>query len=290
MGTFLRTTLLLGTLTGLLLAAGWLIGGTGGAIFALFFAAIMNFGSYWFSDKIVLRMSGAHEVDRNQAPRLYAMVEDLADNAKLPMPKVYVIQTDVPNAFATGRSPRKAAVAATTGIMRVLSEEELRGVMAHELAHVKNRDTLISAVAATIAGAISLLANMAQWALIFGGFSRDGDGGGAGNIVGALVLIIVAPIAAVIVQMAISRSREFAADREGAEISGDARGLANALIKIENYVKGHQQMDVNAGTAHMYIINPLKGGISGLFSTHPDTEKRVERLKQIAEKQGHVML
>lgn len=289
MGTFMRTTLLLGALTGLLLAAGWLMGGSGGVIFAFVFAIIMNFGSYWFSDKIVLRMSGAHEVDRNQAPRLYAMVEELASNAKLPMPKVYVIQTDVPNAFATGRNPKHAAVAATTGIMRVLSEEELRGVMAHELAHVKNRDTLISAVAATIAGAISLLANMAQWALIFGGFNRGNDEGG-GNIIGALVMIIVAPIAAAIVQMAISRSREFAADREGAEISGDARQLANALLKIENYVKGHRQMEVNAGTAHMYIINPLKGGISGLFSTHPATEDRVERLRKIAEKQGHVML
>lgn len=284
----MRTTLLLATLTGLLMAAGFLLGGQGGAFLALIFAGVMNFGSYWFSDKIVLRMSGAHEVDRNQAPRLYAMVEDLAQNANLPMPKVYVIQTDVPNAFATGRNPKNAAVAATTGIMRVLSEDELRGVMAHELAHVKNRDTLISAVAATIAGAISFLANMAQWALIFGGFNRDNNGGG--NILGALVLIIVAPIAAAIVQMAISRSREFAADREGAAISGDARQLANALIKIENYVKGHQQMQVNPGSAHMYIINPLKGGVAGLFSTHPKTEDRVERLQKIAEKQGHVML
>lgn len=284
-----RTALLLGLMTGLLMAIGGLLGGSTGIVFAFLFAAVMNFGSYWFSDSIALRMSGAQEVTREQAPDFVDLVARLAENANLPMPRTYIIATDVPNAFATGRSPKRAAVAATTGIMRVLSREELAGVMAHELAHVKNRDTLTSAIAATMAGAIAMIANWLQWALIFGGIGgRDRDGGG--NIIAALATIILAPIAAAMIQMAISRQREYAADAEGAAILGDARPLAGALLKIESYVKGHQAMKINPATSHMYIINPLKGGMAGLFSTHPPTEERVKRLRDIADKQGHLSI
>lgn len=291
MGNTIRTTLLLGLLTGLLMAFGYLLGGQFGVFFAFFFAVIMNFGSYWFSDKIALRMSGAREVSPQEEPELHAMIDKLVSNANLPKPRVYIIETDIPNAFATGRNPKNAAVAATTGIMRVLTRDELAGVMAHELAHVKNRDTLISAMAATIAGAITFLASMARWSLIFGGFGGRDNNNGAGDLVGALILAILAPIAAVMVQMAISRTREFSADRGGAEIMGDARPLADALMKIENYVQRRRQpADVSPATAHMYIINPLKGGMAGLFSTHPSTQERIERLHKIAEQQGHVRL
>lgn len=285
-----RTAFFLGLLTGLMMLIGGLIGGQGGVMFAFIFAAVMNLGAWWFSDSIALRMAGAREVTREQAPELYNLVESLAKNANLPMPRVYIIQTDVPNAFATGRSPKKAAVAATTGIMRVLSREELAGVMAHELAHVKNRDTLTSSIAATIAGAISMIANWLQWSLFFGGFGGRRDDSGAGNILAILATVILAPIAAAMIQMAISRTREYSADALGAEILGDARPLANALLKIDRYVKGHQPMQINPATSHMYIINPLKGGMSGLFSTHPPTEERVKRLLAIAEKQGHTVM
>jgi heat shock protein HtpX len=246
---------------------------------ALLVALGMNFFSYWFSDKMVLKMYNAREVDASSAPQFYGMVQELAQRAGLPMPRVYLIDEDAPNAFATGRNPQHAAVAATTGIMRVLSERELRGVMAHELAHVRHRDILISTVSATMAGAISMLAN---FAMIFGG--RDNEGRPANPIVGLLVMLL-APLAASLIQMAISRSREFEADRGGAEISGDPRALASALEKIHAYARGipMEAAERHPETAQMMIMNPLSGGgLRGLFSTHPATEERVLRLRAMA--------
>jgi heat shock protein HtpX len=239
----------------------------------------MNFFSYWFSDKLVLKMYNAQEVDETSAPQFYRMIQELAQRAGLPMPRVYLIEEDAPNAFATGRNPEHAAVAATTGIMRVLTERELRGVMAHELAHVRHRDILISTVSATMAGAISMLAN---FAMFFGG--RDSEGRPANPIAGIAVAIL-APIAAGLIQMAISRAREFEADRGGAEISGEPRALASALEKIHRYAQGVplEAAERNPSTAQMMIINPLSGGgLRGLFSTHPSTEERVERLLAMA--------
>ena len=239
----------------------------------------MNFFSYWFSDKLVLRMYNAQEVDEHSAPQFYRMVRELAERAQLPMPKVYLIEENAPNAFATGRNPDNAAVAATTGILRVLSDRELRGVMAHELAHVKHRDILISTISATMAGAIGMLAN---FAMFFGG--RDSEGRPANPIVGLLVAML-APIAAGLIQMAISRAREFEADRGGAEICGDPQALASALQKIHRYAQGIplEAAERNPATAQMMIMNPLSGGgLRGLFSTHPSTEERVERLLQMA--------
>jgi heat shock protein HtpX len=262
----------------LFLLIGYLLGGNTGMTIALVFSLIMNFGSYWFSDKIVLKMYRAKEVNRESAPKFYDMIERLARQATLPMPKVYIINDPTPNAFATGRSPKKAAVAATTGILQGLSNDELAGVMAHELAHVKNRDTLISTIAATLVGSISYIAHMAGWAMMFGR-SDDREGGG----IGGLVLLILSPILAMLIQMAISRSREFAADKGGAEISGNPLGLASALQKI---AMGNQMKPVyhsDPATAHMFIINPLAGGgISKLFSTHPPTEERIKRLQAMA--------
>jgi len=275
-----RTTFLMALLTVLLMLAGRAIGGQNGMLFALVMAGVMNFVSYWFSDKIVLAMYGAQQVTEAEAPELYGMVRQLAVQAGLPMPKVYLIPSDTPNAFATGRNPEHAAVAATNGIMRILSREELMGVMAHELSHVKHRDILIGSVAATIAGAITYLANMAQWAAIFGGGrDREGEGGGGFSL---LVMAIVAPLAAMLIQMAISRSREYAADRGGAEVSGNPLWLASALRKLE---MANQQipMQANAATAHMFIVNPLTGGgIASLFSTHPPVQERVKRLEELA--------
>ena len=275
-----RTTFLMTLLTVLLMLAGRAIGGQNGMLFALVMAGVMNFVSYWFSDKIVLAMYGAQQVTEAEAPELYGMVRQLAVQAGLPMPKVYLIPSDTPNAFATGRNPEHAAVAATNGIMRILSREELMGVMAHELSHVKHRDILIGSVAATIAGAITYLANMAQWAAIFGGGrDREGEGGGGFSL---LVMAIVAPLAAMLIQMAISRSREYAADRGGAEVSGNPLWLASALRKLE---MANQQipMQANAATAHMFIVNPLTGGgIASLFSTHPPVQERVKRLEELA--------
>lgn len=276
----LRTTVLMALLTGLLVMAGGAIGGKSGMTFALIMAGVMNFVSYWFSDKIVLAMYGAHEVTEVEQPAFYSMVRQLAAQAGMPMPRVYIIDSDTPNAFATGRNPEHAAVAATTGILRILSREELMGVMAHELTHVRNRDILISSIAATIAGAITYLAHMAQWAAIFGGGrDRDEEGGGA---IGMLVMAIIAPIAAMLIQMAISRSREYGADKGGAEISGNPLYLAGALRKLE--MANHQiPMDANPATAHMFIVNPLTGGgIMSLFSTHPPIEERVRRLEEMA--------
>lgn len=280
-----KTTALLTALTLILVWAGGALGGQSGAMFALVFAAIMNFGSYWFSDKIVLKMYRAKEVNEAEEPEFYSVVKELAMKANLPMPKVYIIPQDSPNAFATGRNPEHAAVAATTGILRLLSKEELAGVMAHELAHVKNRDILIGSIAATIAGAVSYLAQMAQWALIFGG-GRDRDRGTHPAVM--IAVMILAPIAAMIVQMAISRSREYGADSEGARISGRPKWLAGALKKLE---AGAQRIPMQANeatqeaTAHMFIVNPLTGGgLMALFSTHPPIAERVRRLEGMAGK------
>src|SRR6185369_13726427 len=276
----LRTTLLLGLLSCLLIVAGGAIGGRSGMTFALVMAGVMNLVSYWFSDKIVLSMYGAKEVAEADYPEFYGMVRQLAISAGMPMPKVYLIESDTPNAFATGRNPEHAAVAATTGILRILSREELMGVMAHELTHVRNRDILISSIAATIAGAVTYLAHMAQWAAMFGG-GRDSDDEG-GGIFGMILMAILAPIAAMLIQMAISRSREYGADTGGAEISGNPLYLAGALRKLE---MANQQipMDANPATAHMFIVNPLSGsGMMSLFSTHPPLEERIRRLEEMA--------
>jgi heat shock protein HtpX len=279
MFNLMKTAILMAAITALFMAIGSLMGGRTGMMLALLVAVGMNFFSYWFSDKMVLKMYNAREVDASSAPQFYRMVQDLAQRAGLPMPRVYLIDEDAPNAFATGRNPEHAAVAATTGIMRVLSERELRGVMAHELAHVRHRDILISTVSATMAGAISMLAN---FAMIFGG--RDGEGRPANPIVGLLVMLL-APLAASLIQMAISRSREFEADRGGAEISGDPRSLASALEKIHAHARGIPMAaaERHPETAQMMIMNPLSaGGLRGLFSTHPATEERVQRLLAMA--------
>jgi len=274
MTNMIRTTVLLAGLTGLLLLIGGLLGGRGGMFLALVFSFAMNFGAYWYSDKMVLKMYHAREVTPAEAPDLCAMVQRLAQNAGLPMPRVCIIDTPMPNAFATGRDPKHAAVAVTTGIMRILNRSELEGVVAHELAHIKNRDTLISTIAATIAGVITFLASMAQWSLIFGGSDEDG-----GNPIAILAMAILAPIAATIIQLAISRGREFGADAGGARICGNPLALANALSKLDA-ASGAVRADVNPSTAHMFIINPLKGKtMASLFSTHPSTEERISRLK-----------
>jgi len=278
MGNMFKTFILLAGLTVLLLLIGQALGGKQGLYFALFMALIMNFIGYWFSDKIALAMSGAQEVSINEAPDLHQMVEKLAVQAGVPKPRVYVIPQDTPNAFATGRNPDHAAVAVTQGILRILKPEELEGVLAHELAHVRNRDILISSVAAVIAGAISYLATMAQWGAFLGMGRSDDDEGGGGNMIAVLLMAIVAPIAAMLIQMAISRSREYAADATGAKIVGAGRPLANALIKLEEYNK-QIPMQVNPAQAQMFIVNPLSAeGFTRLFSTHPPIQERVARL------------
>lgn len=280
MFNILKTAILMAAITALFVVIGSMLGGQKGMILALLFALGMNFFSYWFSDKMVLKMYNAQEVDASSAPQFYAMVQELAQRAGLPMPRVYLIQEDAPNAFATGRNPEHAAVAATTGILRVLSARELRGVMAHELAHVKHRDILISTISATMAGAISALAN---FAMFFGG--RDSEGRPS-NPIASIAVAILAPLAASLIQMAISRAREFEADRGGAEISGDPAALASALQKIEAYARGvpFQAAEEHPATAQMMILNPLHGGgIAKLFSTHPATEERVARLMQMAQ-------
>jgi len=274
----LKTMVLMVGLTLLLLWAGAAFGGKSGMTMALIFALMMNAFAYWFSDKIVLRMYGAQEVNKSEAPELYSMVRRLTQKAGLPMPRVYIINQPQPNAFATGRNPKHAAVAVTTGIMRILSVEELEGVIGHELAHIKHRDILISTIAATIAGAISYLAQMAQWAMIFGGRRDDEEGG---SPMAALVMMIVGPIAAMLIQMAISRSREYAADSGGARIAGNPRYLANALKKL-HMASQRIPLDAQPATAHMFIVNPLSGsGILKLFSTHPPIEERVARLESM---------
>ncbi len=275
----LKTMVLLVTLTVLFIFIGALLGGRSGMTVALFLALAMNFFAYWFSDKIVLRMYGAREVSEAEVPELYSIVRTLSQKAGLPMPKVYIIDADQPNAFATGRNPKHGAVAVTTGIMRLLDRSELAGVISHELAHIKNRDILVSTIAATIAGAISYLAQMAQWAMIFGGRRDDEEGG---NPIAALVMMIVAPIAAMLVQLAISRTREYGADAGGARIVGNPLYLANALKKL-HYASQRIPLEANPATSHMFIVNPLSGGgFAKLFSTHPPIEERIARLEAMA--------
>ena len=282
-----RTTILLAALTALVVWIGAMFGGANGAVIALLLAGAMNFFSYWFSDKIVLKMYGAQEISANDDPELYGIVQELAGRGNLPMPKVYIIPEETPNAFATGRNPEHAAVAVTMGIRRILNKRELSGVLGHELTHVKNRDILISSIAATLAGAITYLAHMAQWGMMFGGGSRDREEGGGGGIFGLLFMMIVAPIAAMLIQMAVSRSREYMADAGGAKISGDPLALASALRKLE---MGSQNIPLQVSdatansTAHMFIVNPLSGGgLANLFSTHPAMEERIARLEAMAK-------
>jgi len=277
----LRTTLLLGALTGLLMAFGNAVGGSHGMTMALIFAVIMNLGAYWFSDKMVLAAYGARQVTEAEAPQLYRIVHNLALGAGIPMPKVYVIPSESPNAFATGRNPNHAAVAATEGLLRMMDEREITGVLAHELSHVKNRDILISTIAATIAGAVGYLAQMAQWGAIFGGFRRDDDEGGASGIE-LFLLAILTPIMAGIIQMAISRTREFSADETGARMCGDPMALASALRKL-GIASQRLPMDASPATAHMFIVNPLAGvNFAKWFSTHPPLEERIARLEAMA--------
>ena len=272
----LKTALLLGALSGLLLVIGQALGGANGMLIGFVFAVVMNFGSYWFSDKIVLRMYRAQEVGPGH--RLYGMVERLSRQALLPMPKVYIIPDPSPNAFATGRNPSHAAVAATEGILQILTDHELEGVLAHELAHVKHHDILISSVAATIAAAIMFAANSARWAMMFGGYGGRDDRRDGANPIAMLATLILAPIAAMLIQMAISRSREFSADAGGAQIAGNPYGLADALRKIEAVSK-RVPLDANPATAHMFIMKPFSAsGLAGLFSSHPATEDRIRAL------------
>jgi len=277
-GNWLKTMILMAGILALFAGVGGAIGGAQGMIIAFLLGAGMNFFAYWFSDKMVLRMYNAQEVDEASSPYLYSMVKELAQRAQIPMPRVYLIDEAQPNAFATGRNPDHAAVAATTGILQMLSARELRGVMAHELSHVKHRDILISTISATVAGAIS---SLAQFGMLFGG-SRDGE---RANPIVSIVVMILAPIAAMLIQMAISRAREFEADRGGAEISGDPHALADALAKIDAYARGipMQTAEAHPETAQMMIMNPLSGGgLRGLFSTHPATEERIGRLRAMA--------
>ena len=277
----LKTTFLLTLLTMLMIAVGGFLGGEGGMVLAFVFALVMNGVTYWFSDKIVLRMYGAQELPPEQAPQLYRIVRELATQAQLPMPKLYTLPQETPNAFATGRSPNHAAVAVTQGILRLLDEAELRAVLAHELSHVRNRDILVSTVAAVLAGAISMIANIAQWGMIFGGRSSDERGG---NLFVMLAMIIVAPIAALLIQMAISRRREYGADATGAHISRDPLALASALQKLQR-ASERIPMHANPATAHLFIVNPLTGGgLMKLFSTHPPLEDRIRRLREMARR------
>ncbi len=285
---FMRTAILLAGLTALFMGVGFLIGGQAGALIALLVAAGMNVFAYWNSDRMVLSMHGAHEIDESNAPDLFAMVRQLAQRAELPMPRVFIMDNPQPNAFATGRNPENSAVAVTTGLMDHMSREELAGVIAHELAHIKNRDTLTMTITATIAGAISMLA---QFGMFFGGGHRDNNnnsGGGLG-IIGSLLMVILAPIAAMLVQMAISRTREYAADNMGAQIAGRPEWLASALNKLEQAAHAIPNMDAerNPATAHMFIVNPLTGqGMDNLFSTHPNTANRIAALEQLAREMG----
>lgn len=279
MGNQLKTTLLLAVMTILIMVVGNLLGGRQGMMIALVLAAGMNFFSYWYSDKIVLKMYQAREVTRQQAPDLYGMVETLARQAGLPMPRVYIIPQETPNAFATGRNPEHAVVAATQGLLNLMDRQEVMGVLAHELGHVKNRDILIGTIAATMAGAIMMLASMARWSAIFGGAQRDDNNGGGMGAIGMIAMSIIAPVAAMIVQMAVSRSREYLADATGSQIAGSPEGLARALEKLDAYSR-RIPMQANPSTAHMFIVNPLSGGgLQSLFSTHPPMAERISRLR-----------
>jgi heat shock protein HtpX len=279
MSNIFKTGMLLAVLTAMLVLIGGAIGGQQGMVVAFVIALVMNFVSYWFSDKIVLAAYGAQPTDEASAPRLYAIVHRLATRAGVPMPRVYLIPSETPNAFATGRNPEHAVVAVTEGIMRILDEEELEGVLAHELSHVKNRDVLISTIAATLAGAITYLAHMAQWAAMFGGRGRDDEEGGT-NPIAAILLAILAPIAAMLVQMAVSRAREFQADATGARVAGKPWGLAKALEKLQMANQAMPMANATPATAHLFIVNPLSGQtLMRLFSTHPPLEERIARLR-----------
>jgi len=281
-----KTVFLLVLLTGLLLVLGWAFGGTIGIIMAFAFSLAMNVGTYWFSDRLALRMAGAHQVSEQDQPQLHRMVQEVADMARLPKPKVYVVQNDSPNAFATGRNPKHAVVAVTTGIMRILDPEELKAVIAHEIGHVRNRDILVSTIVATVAGAIMFLASIARWGLLFGFGGRRDSNSGAFGLVLWLVIIILAPIAAMLIRMAVSRAREYGADETGAEISGRPLALASALRKIQMGAS-MRPMQVNESTAHLYIVNPLRSDFVGnLFSTHPPVEDRIARLEKMAQRMG----
>lgn len=279
---YVKTTILLIALTLLLIWVGSMIGGRQGATFAFAIAMGMNFFSYWFSDKIVLKMYGARVVSDQESPDYYAMVRELTDRAGMPMPKIYIIPTNAMNAFATGRNPAHAAVAVTEGMLNSLQREELRGVLGHELSHVRNRDILISTIVATIAGAIMLLANMARWAALFGGYGGRDDEENRGSGFAMLFLAILAPLAALVIQMAISRSREYAADKGGALLTGNPLGLASALEKLQQ-ASAVRHMNANTATAHMFIVNPLSGrSLLAIFSTHPPIEERIKRLRAMA--------
>jgi len=278
----LKTVFLMTLMMMLFLLVGGLLGGRDGLMIAFIFSLVMNFFSYWFSDKIVLSMYGAREVTEREAPQLYRLVRKLTQNAGLPMPKVYVIDNPNPNAFATGRNPQNAAVAVTTGILRILNDDELEGVLAHELAHIKHRDILLATIVATFVGTITFISRMAGWTMMFAGGNRDREDNG--NLVASLVLMIVAPIAALLLQLAISRSREFLADEGGAKISGKPLSLASALRKLEQAAQIVPMHNANPSTAHLFIVNPLRGGgIAKLFSTHPPIEERIQRLELIAQ-------
>lgn len=275
MTSLMKTGALMAALTAVFMVAGQALGGSNGMVLALVMAIGMNFFSYWFSDKVVLKMSGAREATAAEEPELHQLVANLASRANLPMPRVYIIHKNTPNAFATGRDPAHAAVATTTGLMQILTKEELKGVMAHELAHIKNRDILISTIAATMAGAIASMASMAQWGMMFGRGRSNSNGGG---MLGNIAMMMLAPLGASLIQMAISRSREYQADAIGAEICGHPRALASALQQLEN-LNQRRPMNVNPATAQMYIVNPLRGGrLAGLFSTHPPMQERIKRL------------
>jgi heat shock protein HtpX len=283
-GNALKTVLLLGALTGLLLLIGDALGGTTGLVMALVLAVVMNLGSFWFSDRIALSMGGARLVSYSEAPELHDMVAEVAQRSGMPMPRVAMVNAAAPNAFATGRNPEHAVVAVTTGIMQLLNRRELMGVLSHELGHVSNRDILVTAIAATVAGAITFLAHMAQWSMMFGGFGGRSDDreGGASSLVGGLLLVILAPLAAMVIQMAISRSREFGADETGARVSGDPEALASALEKLDAYSK-RIPLPVNPAVSSLFIVKPLTGAaFANLFSTHPPTAERVARLRQLA--------
>lgn len=278
MGNWFKTTLLLGAMTVLVVLIGNLFGGRQGMIIAFFIALGMNFFSYWYSDKIVLRIYHAREVTPQENPGLYTLVHEIAGKAGLPMPRIYIMPEEAPNAFATGRNPEHAVVAVTEGLLKLMGQDEIEGVLAHEIAHIQNRDILIGSIAATMAGAIMILASMARWTAFLGGGSDDDEGGGFG-VIGLIAMSILAPIAAVLIQMAISRSREFQADATGAGFAGQSNGLANALEKLGAYSR-RLPMAAQPNTAHMFIINPLRGGnIANLFSTHPALEERIARLR-----------
>lgn len=283
----LKTTLLLAALTGLFVLIGSAVGGRTGMMLAFGLAIAMNMGAWWFSDKLALKMSKARAVSIEEAPHLHQMVETLASRAGIPKPALYLIDNEAPNAFATGRSPSKGAVAVTTGLMRMLDPQEVAGVIAHELAHIRNRDTLLASLVATVAGAITMIAEIAQWSLIFGGFggSDEGEeGGGLTSMAGSILMLFLAPVAALVIQLAISRSREFKADAVGAEILGNPLPLASALEKLE-WAGKRQPMALNPSTSHLYIVNPVLSGLGNLFRTHPDTNQRIMRLRALTSQQ-----